>query len=183
MLAMPNEAAIVLGSRRVSHQHHRRTAEFDEELQDEEFEDEVPRSRFWVSALVCVVLAATGSGAAFAWHGYGGDALAFAATPKAASAPQTAAAQDAVLKSLADAQQRQTAIAQQNQQLLQAQAAEMKRLSDTVAQLASRVEALSGRNAQAFAPPPAPKKPPAPKIVEHKPAAPAPISLAPEEKK
>jgi hypothetical protein len=162
---------------------HEAEAEFDEEFEGEEVEDEARRPRFWVSALVCVALAATGSGAAFAWHGYGGGELMTAAltsAPKAASAPQ-AVAQDAVLKNLADAQQRAAAIAQRNQDLLQAQAAEIKRLSEAVAQLSTRVDGLSVRNAQAAVPPPA-KKPAAPKVVAPKPAAPAPLSLAPEGK-
>ena len=165
------------------HRYSDHEAEFDEEFEDE-VEERKPR--FWVSALVCVALAATGSGAAFAFHVYGGGELmtgALTSAPKAASVPQ-AAAQDAVLKNLADAQQRAAVTAQRNQELLQAQAAEIKRLSDTVAQLATRVEGLSVRNAQAaVAAPPAPKKPAAPKVVGPKPAAPAPLSLAPEEKK
>jgi hypothetical protein len=157
------------------------------ELEDEEeFENEARKPRrWWVPALVCITLAVTGSGAAFAWHGYGGQLL--AAWPKADSAQQAAAtaaaaAQDALLKGLTEGQQQASAITQQNQALLQAQAAEIKRLSDTVSQLATRVESLSVRNAQAaVAPPPAPKKPP-PKVVAHKPTAPKPMSLAPEEK-
>lgn len=167
------------------HRYSDHEAEFDEEFESEEVEDEGRRPRFWVSALVCVALAATGSGAAFAWHGYGGgDVMTAALTsaPKAASAPQ-AAAQDAVLKNLADAQQRAATIAQRNQDLLQAQAAEIKRLSDAVAQLSTRVDGMSVRNAQAaVVAPAAPKKPAAPKVVAPKPAAPAPLSLAPEAK-
>ena len=170
----------------MSHQYSGHQAEFDEEFEGEEYEDEAPRPRFWVRALVCAVLAATGSGAAFAWHGYGGGELttaALTAAPKAASAPQAAAAQEALLRNLADAQQRAAAIAQRNQDLLQAQAAEIKRLSEAVAQLSTRVDGLGVRNAQAAVSPPAPKKPAAPKVVAPKPAAPAPLSLAPEEKK
>ena len=169
----------------MSHQYSGHEADFDEE-----YEEEAPRSRVWVSALTCIVLAATGSGAAFAYRGYGGDLVAFSAAPKpAAPSSQTAvaaiSAQDALLKSVAEAQQRAAAIAQGNQQLLQAQAAEIKRLSDTVAQLATRVDAMGLRNAQAAVPPHEAKKPAAPKAVAHKPAAPAPMSLAPapEEKK
>jgi hypothetical protein len=168
----------------VSHQYSGHEAAFDEEFEDEAFEDEERKPRFWAYALVCVVLAATGSGAAFAWHGYGGGELmtaALTAAPKVAPAQQAAAAQDALLKSLAQAQQNAAAIAQRNQDLLQAQAAEIKRLSEAVAQLTTRADSLSVRNAQAAVPPPAPKKP-APKAVHHKPAAPAPLSLAPEEK-
>jgi hypothetical protein len=169
----------------VSHQYSGRQAEFDEEFEGEEYEDEAPRPRFWVRALVCLVLAATGSGAAFAWHGYGGGELttgALTAAPKAASAPQAVAAQEALLRNLAEAQQRATGIAQRNQDLLQAQAAEIKRLSEAVVQLATRVDGIGVRNAQAAVPPPAPKKPAAPKTVAHKPDAPAPLSLAPEGK-
>jgi len=170
----------------VSHQYSRHQAEYDEEFEGKEDESEAPRRPFWVYALVCVVLAATGSGAAFAWHGYAGGELitgALTTAPKAAPASQAVAAQDALLKSLAQAQQNAAAIAQRNQDLLQAQAAEIKRLSDAVAQLSTHVDGLSVRNAQAAVPPPAPKKPAAPKVVQHKPAAPAPLSLAPEEKK
>src|ERR1700724_208261 len=134
----------MLGSRRVSYQHSGHEAEYDDEFEDD---DEDRRPRFWVSALVCVVLAATGSGAAFAWHGYAGGELmtgALSATPKTASAPQ-AAAQDALLRNLTDAQQQAAVIAKRNQDLLQAQAAEIKRLSDAVAQLSTRVDGLSGR--------------------------------------
>jgi hypothetical protein len=167
------------GVRWVSYQHSGHEAKYDEEFEDE---GEEPRPRFWVYVLICLVLAATGSGAAFAWHGYGGELLAFTAAPKAAPAPQAAVVQDALLKTLTEAQQRATAIAQRNQELLQAQDAQIKRLSDTVSQLATRVEGLSARNAQAFVPPPAPKKPAAPKVVAPKPSAPAPLSLTPEGK-
>ena len=66
-----------------------------------------------------------------------------------------------------------------------AQAAEIKRLSDSVAQLTTRVDGISVRNAQASVATPAAHKPAAPKVVAHKPEAPAPLSLtpAPEEKK
>jgi hypothetical protein len=171
----------------VSHQYSGHEAEFDQEFEGEEVEDEAPRSRIRAYALVCVVLAATGSGAAFAWHGYGGGGElitgALTAAPKAAPASQAIASQEALLKSLAQAQQNATAIAQSNQDLLRAQAAEIKRLSDTVSQLATRVDGLGVRNAQAAVPPLAPKKPAAPKVVTPKPSAPAPMSLAPEGKK
>jgi hypothetical protein len=166
----------------VSHQYSGREAEFDEE----ELEDEQPRPRVWAYALVCLVLAAAGSGAAFAWHGYGGGELitgALTAAPKAAPAAQAIAAQDALLKGLADAQQRAAVIAQGNQDLLRAQAADIKRLTDAVAQLSTRVDGLGVRNAQAAVPMSASKKPAAPKVVQHKPEAPAPLSLTPEEKK
>ena len=166
----------------MSRQYIGQEAERDDEFQDQ---DEERRPRFWVYALVSVVLAATGSGAAFAWHGYRGHdgelfTGALTAVPKA-PAQQAAAAQDALLRNLADAQQRAAATAQRTQELLQAQAADIKRLSDTVAQLATRVDSLSARNAHA-AVPPAPKKPAAPKVVAPQPAAPAPLSLAPEAK-
>jgi hypothetical protein len=165
----------------VSHQYSGHDVGFDEDYEDEELQEE-RKPRFWVSALVCVALAATGSGAAFAWHGYQGELITGALSPAPKAAPaQQAAAQDALLKGLADAQQRATAIAQRNQDMLQAQAADIKRLSETVAQLTGRMEALSVRNAQAAVPPAAPKKP-APKVVVPKPSAPAPLSLTPEGK-
>lgn len=168
----------------MSHQYSGHQAEYDEEFEGEAYGDEAPRRPFWVYALVCVVLAATGSGAAFAWRGYGGGSgelltSALSAAPKAVPASQATAAQEALLRGLADAQQRASAIAQGNQDLLRAQAAEIKRLSDAVAQLTTRVEGMSVRNAQAAVPSPAPKKPAAPKAVQHKPEAPAPLALAP----
>ena len=163
----------------MSRQYIGQEAERDDEFHDQ---DEERGPRFWVYALVSVVLAATGSGAAFAWHGYRGHdgelfTGALTAVPKAIPAKQAAAAQDALLRNLADAQQRAAAAAQRTQELLQAQAADIKRLSDSVAQLATRVDSLSARNAHA-AVPPAPKKPAAPKVAPQ-PAAPAPLSLAP----
>ena len=83
-----------------------------------------------------------------------------------------AAAQEALLRNLTEAQQRAAAIAQGNQDLLQSQAAEIKRLSEAVAQLSTRVDGMGVRNAQAAVAPPAPKKPAAPKIVAPKPSAP-----------
>ena len=174
-----------LGVKWVSHHNSGQAAEFDDEFEDEEFEDEAPRSRFRVYALICVVLAATGSGAAFVWHGYAGGELitgALTAAPKAMPAQQAIAAQDALLKNLTEAQQRAAGIAQRSQDLLQAQGAEIKRLAEAVAQLSTRLDGLSVRNAQAAVPPPAPKKPATPKVVAPKPAAPAPLSLAPEGK-
>jgi hypothetical protein len=57
---------------------------------------------------------------------------------------------------------------QYNQELLQAQAAEIKRLFGTIAQLATRAEDLSVRNAKATMPVPAAMKPAAPKSVAPK---------------
>ena len=80
---------------------------------------------------------------------------ALTAIPKAASAPQAAAAQDALLRRIwltpSNARLRSRSA---NQDLLQAQAAEIKRLSDAVAQLSTRVDGLSVRNAQAPVPQP-----------------------------
>ena|SRR5579871_4658038 len=172
-----------LGAGGVSRHYIGQEAERDDEFQDR---DEKRRPRFRVYALVSVVLAATGSGAAFAWHAYRGHqgelfTGALTAAPKSLPAQQAAAAQDAQLRNLVDAQQRAAAVAQRTQELLQAQAADIKRLSDTVAQLATRVDSLSARNAHA-AVPFAPKKPAAPRVAASQPAAPAPPSLAPEAK-
>ena len=157
----------------MSYEYSGHEAEFDEEI-----DDEAPRPRRWVSVLVFFVLIAIGSGAAFAWHGHDG-ALLTASSGVSPRAPE--AAQEALLKSLAEAQQRMAAATQRSQELLQAQDAEIKRLTDTIAQLATRLDAMSARNAQGSVPPPQPKKP-APKVVAPKPSAPAPLSLAPEGK-
>ena len=144
---------------------------------DHEEDAEAKRSLPLLQALVCIALAATGSGAAFVWRGDVGGALsALTSAPTPASAPL---AQDALLKSIVEAQQNATAIDQRNQDLLQAQTAEIKRLSDAVSRLATQVDALNVRAAQAVVPPHTPKKP-APKAVAPKPAAPVPPT--PEEK-
>ncbi len=138
---------------------------------DHEEDAEGKQSRPLFHALVCIALAAAGSGAAFVWRGDVGGALSMlTSAPTSAPASPT---QDALLKSLVEAQQNTTAIDQRNQDLLQAQAAEIKRLSDAVSQLATQVDALNARAAHAVVPPHALKKP-APKVVAPKPAAPVP---------
>jgi hypothetical protein len=149
----------------------------------EEIVDEKPRSsRPWLAALVCVLLAATGSAGAFLWRGDLHGRLLFAAAPKAATAPQAtaAAASESLLKAVAETQRNGTAIAQSNQALLQAQTAEIERLSDTVSQLTAQVDAIGVRTTQAVVAPPLKK--PTPKVVRPKPVAPAPLTMTPEAK-
>ena len=91
-----------------------------------------------------------------------------------------APSQEALLKSLADAQLLLGAILQRNQELLQAQNGEIKQLSATIAQMATRLDGLNERNAQASIPLAPPKRPATQKVVAPKPGATGPVSLAPE---
>jgi hypothetical protein len=112
---------------------------------------------------ICTVMALIGAGAAFAWYEYGGvpETLAsFKATPVVS------------LKTFEQYQQAIAASLRRDQELLQAQDAELKRLSDQFSQLATKLDLLESkaRDAQATFvndPKAAPKKPatkPAPRI-------------------
>jgi uncharacterized coiled-coil protein SlyX len=143
-------------------------------------EPEEPKRASWVStAVVALLLACTGVGLAFFWRGYGGSV---AALPSVASANRPAAPGVAgpAEKGLSDLQAVQQQLAGQMQaatQLLASQQAEIKRLSDQVAALTGKIDALQ----QPVTPPPvskqvAPvrKKPAAPAVAAHPAGAPPP---------
>ena len=94
----------------------------------------------------------------------------------------------AALQGLQQSQQGTAVDLRRDQEMLQAQQADIKRLSEEVAQLAAKLDLLQGsaRDAQASAPPPVqrpvPKKP-ASKPAVREPASPTPLSVSPEEKK
>jgi uncharacterized coiled-coil protein SlyX len=126
---------------------------------------EEPEGRRWVSTLVgALVLAMTGVASAFAWHAYGGSpypsfALGSAATPET---------KPIGLDELHAFQQQSAAQMQSTAQALAAQQAEMKRLSDQVAAVSAKIDAIqssiaSARAAIPAAMPIAPKKPAKPK--------------------
>jgi uncharacterized coiled-coil protein SlyX len=132
-------------------------------------------ARPWLKvAAVMVALALLGSGSAVAWRRYGSDAwtaLAAARQPSPADA-----ARDAELTNLRALQQQSLEKAEAATQLIASQQAAIKSLSDQVAALSAKVEALQRTMAQ-----PAPVStpvplPPAPKPLAQgaKPAGPAP---------
>jgi uncharacterized coiled-coil protein SlyX len=149
------------------------TYRIDDDRYDEP--EEEPKRASWVStAIVAVLLACVGVGLAFFWRAYGGSV---AALPSAASVNRPAAAPPGTAEKgvgLSDLQAVQQQLAGQLQaatQLLASQQAEIKRLSDQVAALTGKIDALQ----QPVAPAPVSKQV-AP--VKKKPAA-APVAANP----
>jgi len=117
--------------------------------------------------VVCIALAVIASGAAFLWRGYG-DALEGLPIFKSEErAPQAVSS-----KAFQEYQQAVAMNFGRDREMLQAQDAEIKRLSDQVLRLIMKIDSLerNARDAQAAigpAPKPAPKQPaakPAPRI-------------------
>jgi uncharacterized coiled-coil protein SlyX len=126
---------------------------------------EQPEGPRWVPTLVgALVLATIGVGSAFGWHAYGGSPYpSFAFGTSAASEPKPIG-----LDEFHAFQQQSTAQMQSSAQALAAQQAEMKRLSDQVAAVSAKIDAIqssiaSARAAIPAARPIAPKKPSQPK--------------------
>lgn len=145
-----------------------------------------PQRRRWIPLAVVAVLALSGVALAFAWRGYGGAALilpSFAFGTAQPAAPAVAADKPVGLKDLQALQQQIAAPLQTNAQLLAAQQAEIKRLSDQVAGLAAKVDALehppapTQASAPALAPPPPAAAPAAPRKRPAAPKRPAGISV------
>jgi uncharacterized coiled-coil protein SlyX len=132
-----------------------------------------PQRRRWVPIAVVVGLAMFGIASAIAWRASGGAALSlpsFASGTGQAAAPPAAADKPVGLKDLQALQQQIAGSMQSTAQLVAAQQAEIKRLSDQVAALAAKIETLQNpaTSAQAVVPPPPPpatrKKPAAAKL-------------------
>ncbi|MEA3023309.1 MAG: hypothetical protein QOK01_2161 [Alphaproteobacteria bacterium] len=137
-----------------------------------------PARRPWLWAAGVAGLAIFGIALAFAWRAYDGGPLTLpsllSGTGQTAAPPAVAAADKPVtLKDLQALQQQVAGPLQSNAQLLAAQQAELKRLSDQVSSLAAKVEALEHPPASAQASLPAAAPPsPAPAAARKKPAAP-----------
>jgi hypothetical protein len=136
-----------------------------------------PARRSWLWAAGVAGLAIFGIASAFAWRAYDGGPLTLpsllSGTGQTAAPPAVAAADKPVtLKDLQALQQQIAGPLQSNAQLLAAQQAEIKRLSDQVSALAAKVEALEHPPASAQASLPAAAPSPAPAAPRKKPAAP-----------
>jgi flagellar basal body-associated protein FliL len=157
---------------------------------DVEYEtEEAPRrGRRWISIIVILALAATGSASAFLWRAYGNN---FPTFPSFGATPAADAGDKVIVqKDLQAFQQQITAQTQAATQLLGSQQAEIKRLSEQMTGLATKLDTLqrSVTSLQVTAPipskpapipmPPVRKKPVAPKPAEE-PAAEAPPSPSP----
>jgi hypothetical protein len=150
---------------------------------DVEYEpEEAPRRRRWISVIVFLGLAATGSASAFLWRAYGNNIPTF---PSFGSTPPAEAGDKVVmLKDLQAFQQQITAQTQAATQLVGSQQAEIKRLSEQMTGLATKLDTLQSSITSVQVAPPAPipikpapipmppvrKKPVVPKPVEGPPA-------------
>jgi len=131
------------------------------EEDDVEFEpEEVPRrGRRWISVMVVLALAATGSASALLWRAYGNDLPTF---PSFGSTPPADPGDKVIMqKDLQAFQQQITAQTQAATQLLGSQQAEIKRLSEQITVLATKLDAVQRSVAavQVAPPPPMPIKP------------------------
>jgi uncharacterized coiled-coil protein SlyX len=140
----------------------------------EDLQQPAPGRRRWVPIAVAAGLALFGSGSALLWTalGYGLPALPSFTSSAAApgAAPAEVADKTVGLKDFQAFQQQIAATLQSTGQLVAAQQAEIKRLSDQVAALGAKIDAQQrpAASAQAAAPVPPPpaaarKKPAAPK--------------------
>jgi hypothetical protein len=124
-----------------------------------------PQGNRWVGTIVgAIVLAMIGSASAFAWHAYGGSASSvFTLGGSAVPAPKLVS-----IDEFNAFRQQVVGQMQSNTQALAAQQAEAKRLSDQVAAVSAKIDALQSAIASARAAIPAampnpPKKPGKPK--------------------
>ena len=152
------------------------TFRYDDEADYEREEIEAPERRRWPFYVVVVMLAATGIVSAFAWRAYGngGPGLPFVGS----AAPADTGDRVVTLKDLQAFQQPIVAQTEAANQLLAAQQAEVKRLSDQMAALNAKLDALqrSIASVQPAAAAPVPK-PVAP--ARKKPAVPKPVGASP----
>lgn len=117
---------------------------------------EEPVKRRGRTLALCLLLVLIGAGSAFLWHYYSGS-LSEPAISRLDEISQ-------LKTTLQGLQSQQGAEVQRNQEMLQAQQADIKRLSEEVAQLTAKLDLLqsSARDAEAAIPPthkPPPKKP------------------------
>lgn len=159
----------------------------DSDYEPEDYEpEEAPGRRRWFPVIVVVGLAIVGSGSAFLWRAYGHSGPALPSFAYVNGASQAASDGVVALKDIQAVQQQLVGQMQQATQVLGAQQAEIKRLSDQVMALAGKVDALQRSVAASQTAPvsnpivaPARKKPPAPKSVQTSPAGapPPPLQL------
>jgi uncharacterized coiled-coil protein SlyX len=123
-----------------------------------------PGRRRWVPIAVAAGLALFGSASALLWNTWGGGLPAlpsFTSSAAPGGAPAETPDKTVGLKDFQAFQQQIAATAQSTAQLVAAQQAEIKRLSDQVAALAAKIDALQrpAASAQAAAPVPPPPAP------------------------
>jgi uncharacterized coiled-coil protein SlyX len=135
-----------------------------------------PERRRWVPIAVVVGLAMFGAASALLWRAWGNGLPALPALPSFMSVTAPGAAPAAVpdktvgLKDFQAFQQQTAGTMQSTAQLVAAQQAEIKRLSDQVSALSAKIDALQRPAASAQADAPVPPPPP-PLAARKKPAA------------
>jgi hypothetical protein len=149
-------------------------------VEDETYDeaDDEPRRGLLSWILIVALLLGTGSGSALIWRTFGGGSL--VPSPGAGRVSVAAAEKPTGQPDLTVLRQEITGSVQSTHQLLAAQQAEIKRLSEQVSALSNKLELMQRpvASAQAAIPVPAPKavapaakkKPDAPKPVAAKPA-------------
>ena len=154
------------------------TFRYDDDADYEPEEIEAPQRRRWPFYVIVVMLAATGIVSAFVWraYGYGGPTL----PSFGSAAPADPGDKVVTLKDLQGFQQPIIAQTQAATQLLAAQQAEVKRLSDQMAALNAKLDALQHSVASVQPPAAAPvPKPVIPPPVRKKPVVPKPVEASP----
>jgi len=131
----------------------------------EDLDRPAPERRRWVPIAVVAGLALLGSGSAWLWDISGRSLPALPSFTSSGAAPQPAEVPDkgVGLKDFQAFQQQIAATLQSTAQLVAAQQAEIKRLSDQLAALTAKIDTLqnSATSAQVAAPAPPPPPPPA----------------------
>jgi hypothetical protein len=151
------------------------------EYQGDPLRDEPLKRRGRTLAVGLLLLAMIGGGSAYLWYYYGGPIIG-----PAASKPDQMSQLTITVQGLQQSRQDIAADVRRNQEMLQAQQADIKRLSERFAQLAAKLDLLqsNAREAEAAAPPAhkLPPKKPASKPLVHETASQAPASSTPEER-
>jgi uncharacterized coiled-coil protein SlyX len=155
-------------------------------VEDEAYdtEDDEPRRGLGSWILILALLMGTGSGSALIWRTFGGGSILPSLTSSTVAV--AAAEKPSAQADLSALRQEITGSVQSTQQVLAAQQAEIKRLSEQVSALNGKLELLQRPVTSAQAAIPAPV-PPAPKAVapapKKKPEAAKPIAAKPDEAK
>jgi uncharacterized coiled-coil protein SlyX len=140
----------------------------------EDMHQPAPAPRRWVPIAVVAGLALLGAASAGAWFAWGNGLPALPSFTSSVAAPGPAEVPDKIvrLKDFQAFQQQIAATMQSTAQLVAAQQAEIKRLSDQVAALTAKIDAQQRPAASAQATAPAPAPPPPPSAARKRPAAP-----------
>jgi uncharacterized protein HemX len=128
-------------------------------------EAEEPARRPWRMIAIVLLLVCLGSALAFGWRYFGNDYAGLAGQKTEAKPDGTI-----TLQELQQSQQATAADAQQNQEMLAAQQAQIKRLSEQIAQVAGNLDSLRASMEGAQASDPQPEKPPQKKKPAPKPS-------------